>query len=75
MNKPRTSAEGSLVIPPMAKRQRLQRFADVIRSGPPALSTSLSTWNTAMLVSGNISRIRLRRSHSQRTMISCTPPA
>jgi hypothetical protein len=35
MNKPRTSAEGSLVIPPMAKRQRLQRFADVIRSGPP----------------------------------------
>ena len=28
MNRPRTSAEGSLVIPPMAKRQRVQRFAE-----------------------------------------------
>ena len=35
MNAPRTSAEGSLVIPPMDKRQRLQRFADVIRREPP----------------------------------------
>jgi hypothetical protein len=35
MNKPLTSVELSLATPPVTKRQRLQRFADVIRSGRP----------------------------------------
>ena len=35
MDKPLTSGELSLPTPPVTKRQRLQRFADVIRSGPP----------------------------------------
>ena len=35
MNKPLTSVELTLATPPVTKRQRLQRFADVIRSGPP----------------------------------------
>ena len=35
MNKPLTSVELSVATPPVTKRQRLQRFADVIRSGPP----------------------------------------
>ena len=34
MDKPLTSVELSLATPPVTKRQRLQRFADVIRSGP-----------------------------------------
>ena len=34
MNKPLTSIE-LVAIPPVTKRQRLQRFADVIRIGPP----------------------------------------
>ena len=32
MNKPLTSVELSLATSPVTKRQRLQRFADVIRS-------------------------------------------
>jgi hypothetical protein len=35
MKKPLTSADFALATPPVTKRQRLQRFADVIRSGPP----------------------------------------
>ena len=35
MNKPLTSGELVLAIPPITKHQRLQRFADVIRSGHP----------------------------------------
>jgi hypothetical protein len=35
MKKPFPSVELSLAIPPVTKRQRLQRFADVIQSGPP----------------------------------------
>jgi len=35
MNKPFTGVELSLATPSATKRQRLQRFADVIRSGPP----------------------------------------
>jgi hypothetical protein len=35
MNKPLTSADRSLATPRETKRQRLQRFADVIRRGPP----------------------------------------
>ena len=35
MDKPPTSVELSLATPPVTKRQRLQRFADVIRSRPP----------------------------------------
>jgi hypothetical protein len=34
MNKPLTSLERSLATPPMNKRQKLQRFADVIRRRP-----------------------------------------
>ena len=35
MNNPLTTVELSLATPPVTKRQRLQRFANVIRSGPP----------------------------------------
>ena len=35
MNKRLTTVERSLATPPVTKRQRLQRFANVIRSGPP----------------------------------------
>ena len=35
MNKRLTIVERSLATPPVTKRQRLQRFANVIRSGPP----------------------------------------
>ena len=35
MTKPRTSTQGSLAIPPMTKRQRLQCFADAMRREPP----------------------------------------
>ena len=34
MNNPLTTVELSLATPPVTKRQRLQRFANVIRSGP-----------------------------------------
>jgi hypothetical protein len=34
MNKSLTTVELSVATPPMTKRQRLQRFADVITSGP-----------------------------------------
>ena len=34
MSKPLTTVERSLTSPPVTKRQRLQRFANVIRSGP-----------------------------------------
>ena len=34
MNKSPTTVELSVATPPMTKRQRLQRFADVITSGP-----------------------------------------
>ena len=34
MNKPLATVELSLATPPVTKRQRLQRFANVIRSGP-----------------------------------------
>jgi len=34
MSKPLTTVERSLATPPVTKRQRLQRFANVIRSGP-----------------------------------------
>ena len=35
MNKPLTSIQLTLATPPVTKGQRLQRFADVIRSGHP----------------------------------------
>ena len=35
MDKPLTSVELTLATPRESKRQRLQRFADVIRCGPP----------------------------------------
>ena len=35
MNNRLTAAERSPATPPVTKRQRLQRFANVIRSGPP----------------------------------------
>ena len=35
MNKRLTTVERSLATPPVIKRQRLQRFANVIRSSPP----------------------------------------
>ena len=35
MNKPLSSVELSLAAPPATKRQKLMRFADIIRSGPP----------------------------------------
>ena len=34
MNKPLATVELSLATPPVTKRQRLQRFANVIRSDP-----------------------------------------
>ena len=37
MNKPLTTVELSLASPPVTKRQRLKRFANVIRCGPRVL--------------------------------------
>ena len=69
MNKPLTTVELSLAT----KRQRLQRFANVIRWDPrPFHSLSSSIWNTAMPANGNISRILVQHSRSQQKIAFCT---
>ena len=75
MNKSLTATELSPAASPATKRQKLMRFAKIIRSGPAVRSISSSASNTATLASGNIFRILVRHSHSPRKIASCTPPA
>ena len=72
MNNPLTTVELSLATPPVTKRQRLQRFANVIRSVRAFHSIFSSIWNTAMPANGTISRILVRHLRSQQKIASCT---
>jgi hypothetical protein len=73
MDKPLTSVELSLATPPVTKRQRLQRFADVIRSGP---SCPLYLFiNLEYRDAGEWKYLsHPGSSHSQHRITSCTPP-
>ena len=73
MDKPLTSVELPS-LPLVTKRQRLQRLADVIRSGPPFPLYLFINFEYRDAGEWKYLSHLVRRSHSQHRITSCTPP-
>ena len=75
MNKPFTGVELSLATPSATKRQRLQRFADVIRSGPLPPSLPLHQSGIPRRRRVEVSLASWFAIGTRSNIASCTPPA